>query len=665
MSSIKLSRRSVLGTLAYGIGTSSFSLGSISGIIDSQSSGWTKEWDAALLSAEILALGRSYDPSVQLINVYRGPEYNYQSKIRNKTVHSTRDSLEYASLLLYQDDTALVDRAIAIINRVLSLQVMNSASGYFGLWGWYMEEAPDQMAAADFNWADFNGATLLNILFEHVNSLPPEVAANCREALRACAISIRNRNVNLGYTNIAFQGTYVTLATAELLKDPSLLAYAKDRLVRLESTVAISGSFAEYNSPTYMAVTICNLSRILKYVRDESVRMAATRLNALAWKHIAKHWHQPTLQLAGPMSRAYSNDIGSPMWIQKGTNNRVRFMTLQEISTKATGESIGVPTLEWHCPEELIEIFTSVTRRQHREVFIAGSSASGEPISSLNGPKPLGATLPVEGTTLLTRNFSLGTIDRCDCWAQRRNLIAYWGGSSRPPQCLQLRVVKDDYDFTSALFYSAQDQGYVLGAIRFQLDGGDRHPSLDLIKDRTITLSRLQLELLFGRWDTKNSILVNGEPQPLRSFTVPATSRIAIETEGAKIIFQARDASFIDKAQSLHFSLEGGDAKLVVELMRTEKPQVVRLTDLVGPGCDFVFQMDDSSASLVKVDSLFAASRYTQSTSLGQREISWKIDSSMLSLSTSATIQSLAQQDQSFDLTVNSKPYPFVRLSAV
>src|ERR1700727_1578443 len=110
MSSIKLSRRSVLGTLAYGIGASSFSLGGISGIIDGRSSGWTKEWDAALLGAEILALGLSYDPSVQLINVYRGPEYNYQSKIRNKTVHSTRDSLEYASLLCNKDDIVLVDR---------------------------------------------------------------------------------------------------------------------------------------------------------------------------------------------------------------------------------------------------------------------------------------------------------------------------------------------------------------------------------------------------------------------------------------------------------------------------------------------------------------------------------------------------------------------------
>jgi hypothetical protein len=662
MSSIKLSRRSVLGTLAYGIGASRLSLCRISGVIDSRSSGWTKEWDAALLSSEILAQGRSYDPSVQLVSIYRGPEYSYQSNIRDKKVHPTRDSLEYASLLLYLDDTASVERAVAVINRVLSLQVRNPASRYFGLWGWYMEEPPDQMPSADFNWADFNGATLLNILFEHENKLAPKVAVSCREALQACAVSIRKRNVNLDYTNIAFQGTYVTLATAELLKDPSLLAYAKDRLVRLESTVAISGSFAEYNSPTYMAVTISNLSRILKYVQDADARAAGARLNALAWKHVAKHWHQPTLQLAGPMSRAYSNNIGSPMWIQKGTNNRVRFMTLQEIGTKATGEDVSVPTLDWHCPEELIEIFTSATRRQHREVFIAGSSASGEPISRLDGLKPAGATLPVEGTTLLTPNFSLGTIDRCDCWGQRRNLIAYWGGSSRPPQCLQLRVVKDDYGFTSALFYAAQDQGYVLGAIRFQLDGGDKHPSLDPVKDRTITLSRLRLELLFERWDTQNSILVNGKPQQLRSFTVPAMTRIAIETGGVKIIFQARDASFISKAQNLHFSLEDGDAKLAVELMQTQKPQMVHLTDLVGPGCDFVFQMDDSDSSLAEVDSLFAASLYTQSTSGDQREISWKIGSSMVSLSTSATIQSLAKQYQSFDITANSKPYPFVRL---
>src|ERR1700679_4207011 len=132
MSSTKVSRRSVLGTLAYSIGASRFLLGGISGVIDSHSLGWTKEWDTALLSSQILAQGRSYDPSVQLVKVHRGPEYSYQTNIRNRTVHPTRDSLQYASLLLYQDGTALVERAVAVVNRVLSLQVSDRASRCFG-----------------------------------------------------------------------------------------------------------------------------------------------------------------------------------------------------------------------------------------------------------------------------------------------------------------------------------------------------------------------------------------------------------------------------------------------------------------------------------------------------------------------------------------------------
>jgi hypothetical protein len=112
----------------------------------------------------------------------------------------------------------------------------------------------------------------------------------------------------------------------------------------------------------------------------------------------------------------------------------------------------------------------------------------------------------------------------------------------------------------------------------------------------------------------------------------------------------------------LHFSLEDGDAKLAVELLQTQKPQMVHLTDLIRPGCDFVFQIDDSDSSLAKVDSIFAASLYTQITSGEVRETSWQIGSSRMSLSTSATIQSLGKQYQSFDITASSKPYPFVRL---
>jgi hypothetical protein len=659
---LQLSRRMVLGSLAYGIGACSIPFSAAANLLATDSSGWTTEWDEALISRQIATLGKDYDPVVQMLSAYHGSEYSYQSNVRDRMVHPTRNSLEYASLLLYSSDSEHKNRAFSIIQRMLSNQVQDPGSRYFGLWGWYLEELPDQMHSADFNWADFNGSTLLNILLEHESSLPPEVAAGCRKALHNCAISIRNRNVGLNYTNIAFMGTYVTLATAEFLNDSSLLAYAKDRIVRLEATIGVSGSFAEYNSPGYMAVTIGNISRILKYVRDPDSRAIANRLNARAWQHVGQHWHSPTQQLAGPMSRAYSNNIGSPMWIQKGTNNRVLFVTLAECQTNSMSYEATVPTVEWHCPEELIPLFAATSFHQYREIFIAGKSRSGQQFSRLDGPKPPGVILPVEGTTLLTPSFSLGTVNRCDCWVQRRNLIAYWGGPSRPPHTLQLRVMKDDYEFSSALFYAAQDQGYVLGSIRFRSDGGDKHPSLDPIKNGTITLRRMRVQLLFEGWKPEHLILVDGKPRREEAFAVPATSRLAISTGGVSFIFQAHDPRFLDQARYLHFNTEKGDATISVDLMETKEPAAVRLADLVSPGCDFTFQIDDSGVPLESLDSRFAGYQYVRNSISDLRSTLWKTHATTLSVTTSTLVQPLTKHDQSFDLSIDNKPYPFLRL---
>ncbi len=659
-----LTRRAVLGSLAYGIGAQSLARRGFAAASPADAPPWTKDWDAALLVAELHGMEKSYDPAVQMISAYHGDEYSYQSHVRGATVHPTRNSLEYASLLLYASDRQPIDRAVQIIKRMLSLQVKDPGSRYFGLWGWYMEEPPDKMPSADFNWADFNGATLLNILLEHEGKLPPEVAAGCRDALRACAISIRKRNVGLDYTNIAFQGTYVTLATAELLKDDGLLTYAKDRIKRLEATIEVSGSFAEYNSPGYMAVTIGNLSRMLYYVRDKEARAGAARLNALAWRHIAEHWHMPTMQLAGPMSRAYNNNIGAAMWIQKGTNNRVRFLTLEEIVKQSPGGEVSIPTVPWNCPEEVVSIFTSTERRQHRELFVAGRTTTGDAISSLAVEKPNGATLPVEGTTLLTPAFSLGTINRCDCWVQRRNLLAYWGGPSRPPHCVQLRVMKDDYEFTSAEFYAAQEQGEVLGSIRFRLDGGDKHPSLDPVKGQTITLRRMRVELLFEHWENSNVILVDGRRQTSHAFDAPVGSRIAIGAGPVKIVFQAREARFREKAQTASFALDGANARLAVELMHSDKPETIHLPDLADPGCDFTFHMNDSGATLEQVDEAFQSRLYTSNQSANVRQINWKTDRGELSVTTATAVQPLPLLDRAFDASVDAKPYPFRRLGS-
>jgi len=654
-----VTRRTLLKNLVYGIGTVSCS-GALPLLAFPVAGGWTPEWDTALLKAEVEHIGKSYDKVERMLHSHRGPGYNYQTNLRNTTAHPTRESLEYASLLLYFEDPSDVARAIEIIERVLPLQVQDPASPYFGLWSWFLEEPADKMNAADFNWADFNGSILLNILFQHEKRLPKELAAAARDALRNAAASIRKRNVGLSYTNIAFQGTYVTLATAELLGDSDLLNYAKDRFVRLVATVNESGSFVEYNSPTYIAVTIENISRILMFVRDPGSRVLAAKMNALAWKHIAEHWHAPTMQFAGPMSRAYSNDIGSPMWIQKGTGNKVQFLSLYDLAHNPPSGEASIPTVDFRCPEELLPLFAVTPRHQHREVFIAGNVL----VDNLDVSKRTIPVAPVEGTTLLTPTFALGSANRSDFWIQRRPLIAYWGDAARPPKCMQLRVVKDDYDFTSGLFYSAQNQGSVLGSIRFRSDGGDKHPSLDRIKNQTFSLTRMRVELLLQQWQSNYRILIDGKAMTDKSFTVAANSRIAIEADEVKIFFQSHFAQFVQPATHLHFEQQDNDATIAVELLKSDAPQTIRWPDLTDAGCDFTLWMDDSSTSLEKLDAAFASMKFKQSALGGTREISWHSSDGVLAVTTATSVEPIRKMDEAYEAHVDGKAYPFVRLEA-
>jgi hypothetical protein len=654
-----LTRRTLIRNLACGIGASSLG-SSLPLFSSSMPTAWTSEWDVALLKAEIDHMGRSFDKSEQMLRAHRGPDYNYQTNIRSVTVHPTRESLEYASLLLYFEDPGYTDRAIGILERMLPLQVQDPSSQYFGLWSWYMEEPVEKMNAADFNWADFNGSILLNILLLHEKRIPPELAVKVRTALRNAAACIRKRNVSLYYTNIAFQGTYVTLAAGELLEDDSLLDYARQRFVRLAATVNESGSFAEYNSPTYIAVTIENISRILMFVHDPSSRALAGQLNALAWKHIGEHWHAPTKQLAGPMSRAYSNDIGSPMWIQKGTGNRVQFVTLEELSQKAPGGEASIPTVDFRCPDELLPLFGPTKRHQHREIFVGGATL----VDNLDVTKRESPVAPVEGTTLLTPSFALGSANRSDFWIQRRPLIAYWGDSVRPPKCLQVRVIKDDYDFTSALLYSAQNQGFVLGSIRFRSDGGDKHPSLDRIKDGTFSLTEMRVQLLLERWSSTNRILVNGKPMGPHPFVVPAASRVAIAAGDVKILFQAHFAHFIEPATNFVFEQQGNNAMLSVELMKSASPQTVHWAELPGAGCDFTLWMDDSGTALEKLDAAFAAMTFKESSGGGFRQVSWTTEDGTLSVKTASSVLPITKMDQAYEAQIDGRPYPFVRLES-
>jgi len=378
------------------------------------------------------------------------------------------------------------------------------------------------------------------------------------------------------------------------MQDADLLEYGVGRMRKWAALVDQSGSFAEYNSPAYTPQVIEHMTRIRMFVRNPEARMLADRLHHRAWQHFAAHWHAPTMQLAGPMARAYSNDVGSPLWLQKGIGNAVLFENFEALGER--GGALTAALLDFDCPAEMRSSFVRLDHRhQHREIFIAGNILLNTLV-----PRPCAATLiPVEGTTLMTPSFALGSANRSDFWVQRRPLLAFWGDARRPPSVMQLRVIKNDYDFTSASFYSVQQGGAVLGAIGFRTDGGDKHPLIDVIKGGTFSLQQMFAQFLFPNWNPAWQVLMDGKPFSGKAIDIPLNTRISMDVGACRIGIQIRAAAFVlrtsvpDAAQpSLRWSQSDGKATLELTLYKKTEAAPFHWADLQDAGAAFTCIFD-------------------------------------------------------------------------
>ncbi len=402
----------------------------------------------------------------------------YHTTLSAGTVHRTRDSLTYAVALLDSEDPNRTERAEQIIETVIDLQDQNPASRTYGIWSWFLEEPLSQMSPPDWNWADFCGTQLLQIAIDHMDRLPKELQAKVRESILHAGRSIKRRNVGPGYTNIAIMGTYVTLVAGERFKDRELLDYGKQRLQRFNDYTQEEGSFSEYNSPTYTVVAINELTRILTHVKDAESKRLVEDLNGFAWYHLARHFHAPTKQWAGPHSRSYSTLLrpSALAFIQRGTKGRVNFMPEAQAY-----ESIDAHRIPLACPDDLLPYFVSLTEpREEIETFVLNPEDEHDVI----------------GHTYLTPEFTLGSINCGDLWNQRRPLVAYWNTPSGPG-AMRVRFLHDGYDYSSASLFTIQDRAQLLSAVVFATDRGDTHISLDRIAGGTIQASDLRMRLQF------------------------------------------------------------------------------------------------------------------------------------------------------------------------
>lgn len=436
----------------------------------------------------------SYDAQIKLLRLqYQSSGYEgapYHTNIRGGWIHPIRESFNYALALLDAEEESGRLIAIEILDRLLSLQDADPESKSYGIWSWFWEEPLSAMSPPDWNWADFCGVRLIEIILCHGERLPLQLQKRIGDALARASKSIQRRDVEPAYTNIAIMGSFVSLATAENYGLPELEGYAVSKFDAFYKYTKLHGSFTEYNSPAYTVTALDELCRILTYIQNSAVRNQAEYLYRLGWEEMASHFHAPTRQWSGPHSRCYSTLMKPAQlsMISRATSGR-----FPDVYTE--------PTIVEHrpkhaCPVDLQERILHVGEsREIRKVFLKSSPS-------------------LIGTTWLTPQISLGSINYGDCWNQRRSLIAYVGNSPDSIHYIHMRVLRDGYDLAAAQFCSAQNQGCVLGAVNFARDGGNTHLCLDPLKNEEMITEDLRLRFEVGGskienplpcWDEKNA----------------------------------------------------------------------------------------------------------------------------------------------------------------
>ncbi len=423
---------------------------------------------------------RYYDSAYSLLTIPIGQ--NVHTEYLSPGVrHCTRESLYYALVLLQIGGTENESRAVRIIERVVETQEHSDPENpLYGLWHYYAEESVLTWPLPDSNWAAFNGLSLLVIWHVAEKKLPETLKVKMREAIRRAAICVRRKNTDPHYTNIALKGTFVVMAAGELLEDDSLKQYGREKMAQIASTFSHADSFAEYNSPTYAAVSLISLGAIQTFVRDEKVKKLAMVIQHSFWRHVGCHFHVPTGELAGPHSRAYHLTIReSPAkigsMIERATQGLVKYAPTDEVHD-AFGP-VFTCTLDYDITPEIGDLFLRANRTEE-VVEIARRFPDG------------GAT---ETTSWLSSSFCVGTVNFQDGWEQRNNLIAYWPDEGQIGY-LRHRYLHDSRACAGGYFTAAQKKGCILAA-SFLSDFADDHPCF---QTEGVTASFMGLVLEFG-----------------------------------------------------------------------------------------------------------------------------------------------------------------------
>ena len=433
-----------------------------------------------LFALEVQGMDERYDAAVRMCRAWRGKN-GYHSRLSECEVHPIRDAFCYAYALLNRDGEGDRARAHDLLYRVIPLQDINPARPTYGIWQYFLEEDLEEMNPPDWNWADFNGKALLQMLAEHADKLSDDIKARMKDSVCHACRAIIKRDVQPNYTNISVMGAYVTLYAGEMFSMVDFFNYGKKRLQKLHQYNMSHGSFSEFNSPTYTFICLEDLSHLEADIHDEECKRLAHELSDLAWETVALHYHAATGQLAGPHDRAYAMMLSNStkLSIERALDYKIRLI---DDYGAFTSKNIGDAhfTVPMRCPEKWLPYFLgSVYEDGKHERIIDQTFAPGR-----------------MAYTYMTDAYTLGSLHRECAWNQHRNVLGYFG-TVDAPVALNLKCLHDGWDYCSGLMNTVQDRGRVLSTMAFATNGGDTHVCLDMVKEAKIRAKDFRVRCLF------------------------------------------------------------------------------------------------------------------------------------------------------------------------
>ncbi len=500
-----------------------------------------------------------YNPELHLLGEpcrQRG----YHTNIKNGTwVHSAERSLMYAVALM---DTGNYSRAEDIAAAAVDLQETDTDSEYFGIWPYFYEEPVSQMSPPDPNSANFCAKLLIRILIDYGGVIDAALKNSAEKAVCNACQAIMRRDVELQYTNVVLMDAYVTVIAGELFENEIFFQFGKEKLKKFWVYTQASGALNEYNSPNYNLLVARDIAQFMCRVKNTGVRDVLEEINDFVWKGIAEHFFVPLNEWAAPNARRYEDFL---------TNEQ-----LSEIMAAAKGEDGGVSGLlamhsRLKCPEK------------YRKYFFETEERYIQRINSFGYMYPYFAFAQVN-TTYMTKEYVLGSFNRSEMWNQIRPLQMFFGDVEHK-KSLRLRVLHDGYDFSSGLLHCVQDKNKILGSIGFSTDRGDRHVSIDTLRDGCFKASELSV-----------SFELTGKA----GYTIDG-NKIYICDRECSILIDIFDAAFDGEAVKIKAEERDETTSFSVILYSGEEKQI-SLYDIKEAFCCFYMEVYHDKPSVYNIE---------------------------------------------------------------